>query len=237
MRGKRRSYCLILALTGVAILTTVQSEARRGRQPDVEIFRYDVAPRLALSERGEQKLAAMAPYGELGVGAYLVVFKLEPGERFVSARAEVKDGLFCTPRRGLGRHMAKKVAAQLFSQVVLKNAASEIGEGLALVAGFLPLDRSSKVPPPQLTSRVRIKRDDVEHHDGYVAMLLIVASNSVTRLSVDRIVTKRVSGPKQRRRKESTVIPFPDPTEAAMPRDRIMSILAGEGRRFNQDFR
>lgn len=227
MRGFRltRQKLFCLFLTVITAIPVAASE-RPTRGYEVEVFRYDVAPNVVLGKNAQQALSARLPFGEPGVDAYVVVIRLAPGERFVSAHAEVRDGFFCIPRRR-GTGLARRVAARMGYHVVLQSAPSEIAKTLGLVAELVPLTPKSALPPPRLRKRVQLQAKDVEHHDGYVAALLLVASNPLTRMQIERVVTRAKKPGGKRRSRGPRTVSLP-PSDSAMPRDRIMSILAGE---------
>ena len=217
---------MLCVVAACAAIPGVAAADTSGRQ--VQIFRYEVAPQVVLGQRAQNKLSTMTPFGELGVDAYLVVVRLAPGERFVSARAEVRDGFFCIPRQRRGRSIAGRVAARLGYEVVSRRMPPEIREPLALISEILPLSSVSALRPPRLKRRVLLKAQNVEHHDGYVAALLLVAANPVTRMQVERVVTRSSARGGKRRSRGARTVALPDRTEPALPRGRIMSILTGE---------
>ncbi len=216
---------MVLACAAVPIVAAEDFTSAR----EVEIFRYEVAPRVMLGQSARDELSAMMPFGEFGIDAYVVVVHMAPGERFVSARAEVRDGFFCILRRQRGRSIAGRMAARLGYEIVLHRVPPEIRNTLALVPEVFPLSSVSALPPPRLKRRVSLKARNVEHHDGYVAVLLLVAANPVTRLQVERVVTRSSARGGKRRSRGGRTVAFPDPTAPPLPRERIMSILAGEG--------
>ena len=107
MRGRRSRSISGLLLVAFAVAGVAAADERSARGYELQVYRYDVAPNVVLGKQ-ERVWSARMPYGELGVDAYLVVVRLAPGERFVSARAEVRDGFFCIPRRAPGKRMAGK---------------------------------------------------------------------------------------------------------------------------------
>ena len=229
MRGRRTrlmsSLILVAALDAMGV---ADADVRSAGGHEVQVYRYDVAPTVSLGKKAGEWSARM-PFGELGVDAYLVVVRLAPGERFISARAEVRDGLFCIPRQGRGKRVAGKIAAGMAMQAALNAAPKEVRGPLSLVKTLVPLEPESAVPPPKLKPRIVLKAEDVEHHDGYVAALLLVASNPMTRLQIEDVVTRSKERKRKSRSRGTRTLALP---EKGMPRGRIMSILAdGEDRR------
>ena len=195
---------------------------------EIEIYRYEVSPQLAMGPGAANELSAMESLGTLGVDAFLVVVRLEPGERFVSAKVEVRDGLFCIPRKRRSRAVVAKIAATLGAQAVLEASGPDLREPLALATTLIPTSRLSAVPAPKLRPRLVLKAHDVEHNQGYVAALLLVASNSVTRLHVESVTTRHKRKKTRHRDRYHGSVPFPAEGES-VTRERVMSILAGDG--------
>ncbi|MDH3628904.1 MAG: hypothetical protein OEV00_09775 [Acidobacteriota bacterium] len=228
---ERISNACLLVAVALCLTTPARADRDAGRSHEVEIYRYEVAPTVVLGPRAKTEMTR-TPFGKLGVDAYLVVIRLNPGERFVSARAEMRDGFICKPRRGRGKKIAGKIATYLGSKIVFRSAAPKLSETIALVSELVPLNTDSAIPTPGVRRRMVLKPEDVVHQEGYVAVLLVAAAGPFTRLEVVRIVTRPAEGRGKQTRGRGQIVAFPDITDEPMTGDRIRSIMAGK----EQDF-
>lgn len=221
----RRSMESTLRLLWIVLFCTRGEPREPGPVPIVEVHRFELTSPDAEQSLLRARAANDASFGELELQGGLVVIRLEPDVRFVSARVEVRDGLFCLHRRQTPR-LAGRIVGRMAFGLLAAELPSELKPGLELVSELLEIGDPAPAPVFRTDRKVILKASTVEQHEGYVAATLLVATGPMTRLEVTRIVTRRAE--RARRRLGARPVAVPSSHEEALPPERVKSILLGQ---------
>ncbi len=197
----------------------------------IAIFRYDDAPDERRPAGNPEAMTTPGGARMLAdgreVATYVLVLRLAPGERFVRATVEARDGRFCVARRA---RRASRVLGRIGVDLLVAEAAPALHPSIGLLADLVLPDAAAR-PAPRLERRIKLRARDVESHEGYAVLVLPMVAGSLTRLVFPRLVIEAVAenGRRSRRKLDAAPVVVPGPQDAGINRERLIRILSGRG--------
>jgi len=224
MHSKR--FQLIIATVSMTVLSLAPALARERnvREIPVEIMLYDTAPARNVELGDPLAFGAAQALGPRKLQAYVVRFKLDSGERLVTARGSILDGATPRSRANKSRFSAMKLIGTLGYTLAMRDVPTELTASVGPLAGMLFPGRPNPGSPPRASSRTLVLRGETMHHsDGHAAALIMLEANALTRLEFTRVVTRQ-NGKKKRNARTRAILVQSGPRIA---RDELLQVLSG----------
>jgi len=217
---------LIIALASMTALSLVPTAARERtvREIPVEIMLYETAPARNVEMGDPLAFGAAQALGPRKLQAYVVRFKLDSGERLVSARGLILDGATPRHRANKPRFSAAKLIGTLGYTLAMQQVPSELTASVGPLAGMLFPGRPGVGAPARATSRTLTLRGGTMHQsDGHAATLIMLEANALTRLEFSRVVTRKNGKKKRSARSRSTLVQ----SGPRISKDELLQVLSG----------
>jgi hypothetical protein len=224
MHSKR--FQLIIATVSMTTLSLAPAAARERtiREIPVEVMLYDTAPARNVELGDPLALGAAQALGPRKLQAYVVRFKLDPGESLVMARGLLLDGATPRSRANKPRFSAAKLIGTLGYTLAMRKVPTELTASVGPLAGMLFPGRPGPGSPARASSRTLILRGETMHQsDGHAAALIMLEANALTRLEFSRVITRK-NGKKKRNARSRAVLVQSGPRIA---QDELLQLLSG----------
>lgn len=210
---------------------TLAGASRRMEPRTVEIYKYGMHVSLNDETAVQQRLESGMVLGGHRIAAYVMVVRLDSGERFRSAKVAIKDGYFCMRSRRVSGRIVGRVLSSVGYTLLMSGVPSELQPGVSLLNLLVQPNEpvpSPTIAMPNLRKRLVLRERNVDHQQGYVTIILPIAANGLTRVAFEKIVTLK-PGPRRgtvKRKAWAHAILVPGPEATALTHKQLLRALA-----------